>query len=797
MLLPVKWLKEYIKTDKNGRELADGLTLSGSHVESINSLNKGIDNVLVGKILTLEKHSDADKLWITNIDIGSEEVCIVTGATNINIGDYVPVAIVGATLPEGVKIEKTDFRGVDSFGMLCSLKELGYNENVIPKEVKDGIFIFDKEYPVGASVVDIMGLNSDVIEFEITPNRPDCLSILGMARETAATFSIPVEEPQINIENESGSINDYIEEIKIESENCSRYYARVLKDVKIKPSPLWLQTKLMAAGIRAVSNIVDITNFVMLEYGEPLHAFDLEKVNGKSIVVRQAFENEKILTLDETERQLNTNDLVIADNKKALAIAGVMGGYQSEITNDTTIVLLEGANFNEKSIRLTSKRFNLRSEASNRFEKGIDPNLCDIAVDRVCQLAESIGAGTVVKESIDIYNNKKEEKTITVRPERVNMLLGIDITVSEMVGYLNNLGLKSNCYEGLIHTIVPTVRLDLNVEVDLIEEIGRLYGFHNIVSRPLVGVLTRGEKPYARTIEDKVKFNLLGLGFNEVMTYSFISPKSYDKINVKPDSPLRDYIKLLNPLGEDYSVMRTTLIPTMLDLLSRNYNRGVESSYAFEIGNVFIAKSLPVVELPTEKKILSIGFYGDDDFFFLKESVNKVLNRLGIKDVSYIREEDNESFHPGRTAKIIANGEDIGIIGEIHVDVLENYDIGKKVYISHLDFDRIVAITNLDIKYKPLPKYPSTARDIAVVVAESVLVGDIENIILKHGEGLIEKVELFDIYRGNQIEEGLKSIAFSIIYRSYEKTLTDEEVSKTLKNIISDLENSLDAKLRS
>lgn len=797
MLLPVKWLKEYIKTDKNGRELADGLTLSGSHVESINSLNKGIDNVLVGKILTLEKHSDADKLWITNIDIGSEEICIVTGATNINIGDYVPVAIVGATLPEGVKIEKTDFRGVDSFGMLCSLKELGYNENVIPKEVKDGIFIFDKEYPVGASVVDIMGLNSDVIEFEITPNRPDCLSILGMARETAATFSIPVEEPKINIENESGSINDYIEEIKIESENCARYYARVLKDVKIKPSPLWLQTKLMAAGIRPVSNIVDITNFVMLEYGEPLHAFDLEKVNGKSLVVRQAFENEKILTLDETERQLNTNDLVIADNEKALAIAGVMGGYQSEITNDTTIVLLEGANFNEKSIRLTSKRFNLRSEASNRFEKGIDPNLCDIAVDRVCQLAESIGAGTVVKESIDIYNNKKEEKTITVRPERVNMLLGIDITVSEMVGYLNNLGLKSNCYEGLIHTIVPTVRLDLNVEVDLIEEIGRLYGFHNIVSRPLVGVLTRGEKPYARTIEDKVKFNLLGLGFNEVMTYSFISPKSYDKINVKPDSPLRDYIKLLNPLGEDYSVMRTTLIPTMLDLLSRNYNRGVESSYAFEIGNVFIAKSLPVVELPTEKKILSIGFYGDDDFLFLKESVNKVLNRLGIKDVSYIREEDNESFHPGRTAKIIANGEDIGIIGEIHVDVLENYDIGKKVYISHLDFDRIVAITNLDIKYKPLPKYPSTARDIAVVVAESVLVGDIENIILKHGEGLIEKVELFDIYRGDQIEEGLKSIAFSIIYRSYEKTLTDEEVSKTLKNIISDLENSLDAKLRS
>ena len=798
MLLPVKWLKEYINTDKDGRELADGLTLSGSHVESINSLNKGIEGVLVGKILTLEKHSDANKLWITNIDIGSEVICIVTGATNINIGDYVPVATIGATLPGGVKIDKTDFRGVVSFGMLCSLKELGYNENVIPKEVKEGIFILDKEYPLGANIVDVMGLNSDVIEFEITPNRPDCLSILGMARETAATFSIPLEEPIIIIENEMDNINEYIEEVKVESENCSRYYARVLKNVKIEPSPLWLQTRLMAAGIRPISNIVDITNFVMLEYGEPLHAFDLEKIHGKSIIVRQANENEKLLTLDEVERELNINDLVIADKEKPLAIAGVMGGFESEITNDTTMVLLEGANFNEKSIRLTSKKFNLRSEASNRFEKGIDPNLCNIAVDRVCQLAELIGAGIVVKDSIDIYNNKKEEKAITLRPERVNMLLGIDITISEMVGYLNGLGLKSICQEGIIYTTIPTVRLDLNVEVDLIEEIGRLYGFHNIISKPLVGVLTRGEKPYARTIEDKVKLNLVGLGFNEVMTYSFISPKAYDKINIKSDNPLRNYIKLLNPLGEDYSVMRTTLIPTMLDLLSRNYNRGVESSYAFEIGNIFIAKSLPVVELPTEKKILSIGFYGEDDFFFLKESVNKVLKRLGIKDLSYIREEEeDESFHPGRTAKIIANGEEIGIIGEIHVDVLENYDIGKKVYISHLDFDKIVEITNLDIKYKPLPKYPSTARDIAVVVKESVLVGDIENIILKHGEGLIEKVELFDIYRGNQIEEGLKSIAFSIIYRSYEKTLTDEEVNKTLKNIITDLESSLDAKLRS
>lgn len=797
MLLPVKWLKQYINTDKNGKELADGLTLSGSHVESINSLNKGIEGVVVGKILTLEKHKDANKLWVTSIDIGTEVICIVTGATNITVGDFVPVAKVGAVLPGGVHIEKTDFRGVESDGMLCSLKEIGFSESVIPKEVKDGIFIFQEEYPVGKSVVEIMGLNSDVIEFEITPNRPDCLSILGMARETAATFSLPLEEPIININDETSSINDYIDEIKIESDNCNRYYARVLKDVKIGPSPLWLQTTLMAAGIRPISNIVDITNYVMLEYGEPLHAFDLEKVEGKSIIVRQASENEKLLTLDDIERTLSTKDLVIADKEKPLAIAGVMGGLDSEITNSTNLVLLEGANFNEKSIRLTSKKFNLRSEASNRFEKGIDPNLCNIAVDRVCQLVEEIHAGIVVGGYIDIYKEKKQEKTLTLRPERVNMLLGIDISISEMVGYLNNLGLKSNCYDGLIHTKIPTVRLDLNVEVDLIEEIGRLYGFHNIESKPLVGVLTRGEKPYASIIEEKVKSNLIGLGFNEVMTYSFISPKSYDKLNLKSENPLRNYIRLINPLGEDYSVMRTTLIPTMLELLSRNYNRGVESTYAFEIGNIFIPKSLPVVELPIEKKILSIGFYGEDDFFFLKESLNKVLNRLGIKDLTYIREEEDESFHPGRTAKIILDGEELGIIGEIHVNVLENYNIGKKVYISHLDFDKIVQITDLDIKFKPLPKYPSTARDIAVVVAENILVGDIENIILKHGEGLIEKVELFDIYRGNQVGDGLKSIAFSIIYRSYEKTLTDEEVNKTLKNIIADLEVSLNAKLRS
>ena len=797
MLLPIKWLKDYIDFKDDARTLADGLTLSGSHVESIIPLNKGVENIVVGKILSLEKHQDADKLMVCKIDVGSEILTIITGATNLKLGDYIPVAIVGSKLPGDITIEKTNFRGMDSYGMLCSLKELGYNDNVIPKEMKDGIYILDKEYPLGASIVDVMGLEGEVIEFEITPNRPDCLSIVGMAREAAATFNIELKEPNINLENEVEDINDYLESIEVPSDKCNRYYARVIKDVKIGVSPMWIQTKLMEAGVRPINNIVDITNFVMLEYGEPLHAFDLEKINGKKIIVRQAEDGEKICTLDEVERNLSPSDLIIADAVKPIAIAGVMGGLETEVTKETKYVLLEGANFNSKSIRLTSKKFALRSEASTRFEKGIDPNLSQVAVDRVCQLIEQIGAGTVVKGNMDIYKEKREEKTISIRPFRVNKILGIELSTEDMIHYLNGLGLKSELIEGLILVKIPTFRLDIEREVDLIEEIGRLYGFHNIESKPLVGVLTRGEKPVGRIIEDKTKSILQGLGFNEVMTYSFISPKAYDKINLGEDSPLRDYIRLINPLGEDYSVMRTTLISNMLELLSRNYNRGVEEAYLYEIGNIFLGKEFPIVELPEEKKILSFGIYGKKDFYSLKEAVDMVLSRLGIKNVDYIREETNPTFHPGRTAKLILDGKELGIIGEIHMDVAENYDIKDRVYIGQIDFERIIELTNTEIKYKPLPKYPSMLRDLALVVKEDVLVGDIQKTISSHGDGLIEKIELFDIYTGNQIPDGMKSVAYSITYRSYDRTLRDDEVNRIQQDIIKDLENRFDAKLRS
>ena len=797
MLLPVKWLKDYIDTNKSARELADGLTLSGSHVESIKALDNGIENVVVGKVLKVEKHPNADKLVICTIDIGKEKLVIVTGAKNVNEGDYLPVALIGSKLANGLEIKESNFRGVSSFGMLCSLQELGLPDNVIPKEMRDGIFILDKEYPLGTSILEVLELNDQVIEFEITPNRPDCLSIIGMARETAATFNYKLNEPSVEIHNDVDDINDYTNGISVETDKCTRFYSRVIKDVVIEPSPIWLQTRLMKAGVRPISNIVDITNFVMLEYGQPLHAYDLEELNGKKIIVRQAEKDEKIFTLDGNERTLNEDDIVIADGLEPIGLAGVMGGLDSEITDDTKIVLLEGANFNSKNVRLTSKKLGLRTEASTRFEKGLDPNLCSIAVERVCQLVELIGAGTVVKGSIDVYNNVKENKELELNPERCNKLLGESIPVNKMLEYLNALGLES-AYDGsLINVSVPTYRLDINIEVDLIEEVGRLYGFHNIKPKALLGGLSRGDKPYKNMLEDKVKSILEGLGLNEVMTYSFISPKAYDKINLTKSDDKRKYIKILNPLGEDYSTMRTTLLPNMLDLLSRNFNKGIDSIYAFEIGNTFIPKNLPVKSLPDEKKVLSIGAYGDVDFYEMKEIVEITLSKLGIKNLSYEREENNPTYHPGRTAKVCFNEEFLGIIGEIHPDVLRKYDIKTKVYTAQLDFDKIVDLTNLEIVYKPLPKYPSMVRDIAITVKEDVLVGDIEKIILKHGGGLIEKLELFDIYRGDQIEEGLKSVAYSIVYRSYERTLTDDEVNEIQKVIIEDLERSVDAKLRS
>lgn len=798
MLVPVKWLREYVDIDDiDSKTLADELTLSGSHVESIISLDRDIEKVVVGRVDKLEKHENADNLFVVQVNIGDETLQIVTGAKNLKVGDYVPVALVGAKLPGGIKIDKVNFRGIDSYGMLCSLKELGYEDSVIPKYQRDGIFVFDKEYPLGSDVKEILGLYGDIIEFEITPNRPDCLSIIGMARETAATFNRQLKLPEIKVNEEVDNINDYVESVEVDEELCNRYYVRLIKDIKIKESPLWLQNRLMEAGVRPINNIVDITNYVMLELGQPLHAFDYDKLKNKRIVVRRAKDGEKMTTLDGVTRSLKNSHLLITDGEDILGIAGVMGGFESEVTDDTTTVLLESANFDARSIRLTAKDLNLRTEASSRFEKGIDPNLCEIAAERVCQLVEEIGAGKVVKGIIDVYPNKREEKTIRLRTERVNGLLGIDLTVDEMVDYLERLGLKSVKDGDILDVTIPTYRLDLGIEADLIEEIGRLYGFHNVPSKPLEGVLTRGEKSYQRIIADKAKSILQGLGFNEAMTYSFISPRAYDRIKVEEDSPLRRYIEIMNPLGEDYSVMRTTLVPNMMEVLSRNYNFGNKECFAYELGNVFIPKELPLKELPYEKKMLTIGMYGNVDFYDLKEAVEILFDRLGIEDVEYLPEKSNLTFHPNRTAKIIKDDQVIGILGEIHMDVLENYDIDVRVYIADLDFDIIVKKANLEKTYRPLPKYPAIERDIAIVVDEDILVGDLKKTILENGQGLIEKVELFDVYTGAQVPQGKKSVAFSMVFRSYDRTLVDDEVNEIQQNIIKALEEKYDARLRS
>ncbi|SDZ29563.1 phenylalanyl-tRNA synthetase beta subunit [Proteiniborus ethanoligenes] len=798
MLVPVKWLKEYVDIDIDAKELADRLTMSGSHVDSIDSIDSGIENVVVGKILEIQRHPDADKLVVTIVDVGEEKVQIVTGADNIKVGDYIPVALVGAKLPGGVKIKKGKLRGVESCGMLCSAQELGINDNVVSKENKDGIFILDKEYTLGQDIKETLGLYGEVIDFEITPNRSDCLSIIGMARETAATLGKAVKYPKIEIKNEVDDIKDYVNGITVQDKDlCKRYYAKVVKDIKIEPSPMWMQRRLMEAGVRPINNIVDITNYVMLEVGQPLHAFDLDVLEGKKIIIRRAEEGEKIITLDDVERTLDSTMLVIADEKKPVGIAGVMGGEDSGVTEKTKNILIESANFNGRSVRLTSRKTSLRTEASAKFEKDIDPNLVDMACNRVCQLIEEIGAGTVVKNHIDIYEGKLEERVMELSPEKANKLLGTSIEPMEMVRMLNALELKAKLENHRIVVEIPSFRRDLEIEADLIEEVGRIYGLHRITPQPILGTLVKAEKSIPRQIEDKAKNILTGIGLNEITTYSFISPKQYDKLNISDESMKRKYVEIRNPLGEDYSVMRTTLIGNTLDVLTRNYKHGVEKAWTYEIGNTFIPKELPVADLPYENRTLCIGMYGESDFFKIKGVADLLLDKLGIKDYEYIREKNDPTFHPGRTANITLGNHVLGIIGEVHPDVSENYGMKERVYVAELSFDLMILASNLEKKYTPLPKYPSVTRDIALVLNEDIMVKEIEKIIMENGKKLVEAVKLFDVYKGGQVEAGKKSVAYSITYRSHDKTLTDDDVSQVHNKIVEELKEKLNATLRS
>ncbi|MDU2115748.1 MAG: phenylalanine--tRNA ligase subunit beta [Peptoniphilus lacydonensis] len=791
MLLPIKWLKDYVDFDFDVKKLADGLSNSGSHVESIIIPDDGLNKIVVGKIEKIEKHPDADKLVICSVNVGDEILQIVTGASNVFEGAIVPVALHGSTLAGDVKIKKGKLRGVESNGMLCSLEELGFENSVIPKEAKNGIFIFPEGTEIGKSAIEVLFMDNEILELEITPNRPDCLSIMGMAVETAASFDLKTKHNDIKIENEVSNFSEFFDDIIVETENCNRYYSKILKNIKIGPSPLWLQAYLMQAGVRPVSNIVDLTNFVMLEYGEPLHAFDLDTLKNKKIVVRMAKDGEEMVTLDGETRKLEKDDILITDGSEIVGLAGVMGGLDSEITDKTVNVLLEGASFNKENIRKTSRRLNLRSEASSRFEKGIDVNLAKIAVDRVCELAEKMGIAEVVDGNKDVGNFDRKEKEIKLRKEKVNNLIGVDFTMDEISNILNRLEIETDLRDDYLIAKVPTVRLDLDIEEDLIEEIARIYGYDNIEPKKLKGTLTVGRKPVFRNVEDRIKNQLIGLGYSEFMTYSFVSPSSYEKANYKEDE--KNIIKILNPLGEDYSIMRTTMIPSMIDALSKNYARGNVNVGGFEIGNTFFPTE---EELPSERLKLAMGFYDLGDFYYLKESIEKSLWYLGINNLE-VRRRETSFLHPGRSAEFILNGKSLGVFGEVHPKVLENYGLKKRAYVAELDFNLIVENTIDNYTYKALPKYPTMKRDFAFVMDRDVDSVELEKISKKYGKELLESFKVFDIYEGKNIEDGKKSVAFSLVFRAADRTLEESEVTEICEKIVAEIESEIEAKLRS
>ncbi len=797
MLVPIKWMKQYVEINTDDKTLADKLTLTGSHVDAVIDYEKKVINVVTGKILEIEQHPNADKLIVTQIDINKEEpVQIITGAKNVKVGDIVPVCLEGAELPIGLKIKKSNFRGLPSYGMMCSYEELGFDDKVIPKEARDGIAILPPTTELGKDIKEVLELDGSALEVEVTFNRPDCLNIVGMARETAATLGTEFKFPEIDIKNEQGDIKDYLNAVEIEDEDlCSRFYAKVIKDIKIGPSPLWMQRTLMDAGMRPINNIVDVTNFVMLELGQPLHAYNLEALEGRKLIARRARQDEKIVTIDQNERVLNNNMLVIADGEKPACIAGVMGGYHSEIKDDTKIMVLESANFNPKSIRETSKKLGMRSEASARNEKPMGYVMVELANKRACQLIEMIGAGTVVGGYLEAGKNEYTAPVVTLRPHRVKWLLGVDIPVDDMLKYLNSLEIESTFDGEKIISKIPYFRTDIEQEADLIEEVGRIYGFENIESVPLLGSTRVGRKSDKRNLEDYIKSIVCGMGLYEITTYSFISPKSYDNICAGLDSPLRNYVRILNPLGEDFSSMRTTLIPNMMEVVARNSNRGVESAKLFEIGSIFNPKAQPVVEEPYEIMKLCLSMYGGYDFFDLKGIIEVILSRLGIK-VSLKPVTDNPTFHPGRTAAMYVNDDLIGIYGEISLAASKNYGIDNKVYVAEIDVEKLLQYKDTNWKYQPLPKYPAMVRDIAVIVKDEVLAGDMISTIEEINPHLIESVKLFDVYKGEHVQEGYKSTAFSVTYRNKERTLKEKEVENIHKKILEELEKKYEAKLR-
>lgn len=792
MKVPVIWLKDYVDIDISPKDLGDKLTLSGSKVEEVAITGDEIQNVVTGKIIKIEGHPDADKLSICQVDIGeSEPIQIVTAATNMKEQDVVPTALHGSTLHGGLKIKKGKLRGAVSNGMFCSEEELG----IAGDEPVHGLMILSQDTPIGKDIKEVLDMTSAVIDLEITSNRPDCLSIVGMARETAATLNKTYKMPLLNYK---AACKDKIEnELKVEVRDqlCRRYMARGVKNIKIEPSPGWMQDRLLEAGVRPINNIVDITNFVMLELGQPMHAFDTREITSKTIVVERAKDGEKFTTLDGEERTLNSDLLNIKDGEKTIGLAGIMGGLDSEVKDDTTSIIFESANFNGTNIRVSSQKLGLRTEASSRFEKDLDPNLAQAAIDRACHLVEELGAGEVMEGTIDIYPEKIQTHTLEVDYNWINKFLGTEISKEDMVDYLNRLELVTEIKENNLVITVPTFRGDVNIKEDVAEEIARIYGYNNVPTTVIRSVNTRGGKTKKQHLDDKVIEALIGSGLNQSISYSFVSRKVFDKILLDSDSSLRNAIAIRNPLGEDYSIMRTTTIPSMMESLARNYSRNNEIARLFEIGKVYIPNEDPN-KLPEERNLVTAGLYGGVDYLHIKGVVENILDALGIEKFSFKRESENPSFHPGKTAALYIKKDLVGILGEVHPDAADNYGVDERCYIAELNLDILYSYANLDKKYKALPKFPAVTRDMAILIDDAVLVQDIEDIMWKQGGNMVESIKLFDVYKGEQIPEGKKSIAYSMIYRLENKTLTDAEVNKVHDKIVRTLENRLGAQLR-
>ena len=801
----LSWIKAYVpELEVTAQEFTDAMTLSGSKVEGFTKMDADLEKIVIGQIKKIEKHPDADKLIICQVDIGEEsQIQIVTGAPNVKEGDKVPVVLDGGRVagghdgkmtPGGIRIKKGKLRGIESNGMMCSIEELGSTRDMYPEAPEYGIYIFPETAEVGADAIEVLGLHDVEFEFEITSNRVDCYSTLGLARETAATFHKEFKAPEVHVKGCGGDVNDYIKVEVQDQDLCSRYCARVVKNIRLAPSPEWMQRRLASVGIRPINNVVDITNYVMEEYGQPMHAYDLDKIADKKIVVRRAAHDEKFVTLDGQERTLDENVLMICDGEKAVGMAGIMGGENSMITDDVKTMLFEAACFDGTNIRLSSKRVGLRTDASGKFEKGLDPNNAQAAIDRACQLIEELDAGDVVNGTVDVYPVKREPVRIPFEPDRINALLGTDISKEQMLEYYKPIELEYD--EKTNEIVAPTFRQDLFRTADLAEEVARFFGYDNIPTTLPRGEATTGKLPFYLRIEAVARDIAEFCGFSQGMTYSFESPKVFDKLLLPEDARERQAIVISNPLGEDFSIMRTTSLNGMLTSLATNYNRRNKNVRLYEMGNIYLPKSLPLTELPDERMQFTLGMYGDGDFFSMKGIVEEFLDKIGMHLKETYDPNAGKSFlHPGRQANIIYDGTVIGYLGEVHPTVAATYGIGERAYVAVLDMPSIVPMATFDRKYEGIAKFPVVTRDISMVVPKNVLVGQIEEVIAVRGGQILENYELFDIYEGSQIKGGYKSVAYSLTFRAKDRTLTDTEISASMKKILNGLE-ALGAELR-